>query len=90
LGSPKLVSATSEFLDFDKRPSECLGILPQFPITLGEKTVLVDMLVVPGHLDFNMIFRCDYVYVMNVVVSTFFHVMHFPHNGNGIVAFIFS
>jgi hypothetical protein len=28
LGSPKLVSATSELLDFDRRPSEYLGILP--------------------------------------------------------------
>jgi hypothetical protein len=28
LGSPKLVSATSELLAFDNRPTECLGILP--------------------------------------------------------------
>ena len=33
LGSPKLVSTTSELLDFDGRPSECLSILPHFPIT---------------------------------------------------------
>jgi hypothetical protein len=24
----------------------------------------------------------DYVYAMNDVVSTLFHVMHFPHNGS--------
>jgi hypothetical protein len=74
------VSATSELLDFDRRPSECLGILPQFPITLGGNIVLVNLLVVSGPLDFNMLLGHDYVYAMNVVVSTLFRVMHFPHN----------
>jgi hypothetical protein len=82
LGSPKLVSTTSELLDFDKIPSECLGILPQLPIMLGGKTFLVNLLVVLGPLDFNMLLGCDYVYAMNVVVSTLFCVMHFPHNGS--------
>jgi hypothetical protein len=81
LGSPKLVSATSELLDFNKIPSECLGILPHFPITLGGKIVLVNILVVLDPLDFNFILGCDYVYVINFVVSTLFHVMYFSHNG---------
>jgi hypothetical protein len=59
-----------------------LGILPQFPITLGGKTVLVDLLVVSGPLKFNLLLGHDYVYGMNVVVSTLFHLMHFPHNGS--------
>jgi hypothetical protein len=66
------VSATSQLLDFDRRPSEYLGILPQFPITLGGKTILVNMIVVQGPLDFNMLLGHDYVYAMNVVVSTLF------------------
>jgi hypothetical protein len=37
--------------------------------------------VVQGPLDFNMLLGRDYVYAMNVVVSTLFHMMHFPHNG---------
>jgi hypothetical protein len=80
LGSPKLVSTSHELLDFDRCPSEYLGILPQFPISLGGKIVLVDVIVVQGPLDFNMLLRHDYVYAMNVVVSTLFRVMHFPHN----------
>jgi hypothetical protein len=82
LGSPKLVSASHELLDFDRCPSEYLGILPQFPISLGGKTVLVDVIVVQGPLDFNMLLGRDYVYAMNVVVSMLFRVMHFPHNGS--------
>jgi hypothetical protein len=42
--------------------------------------------VVQGPLYFNMLPGRDYVYAMNVVVSTLFQVMHFPHNGS-IVTF---
>jgi hypothetical protein len=72
LGSLEIVSASHEFLDFDKRPSEYLGVLPQFPISLGGKIVVVDVIVVQGPLDFNILLRCDYVYAMNVLVSTLF------------------
>jgi hypothetical protein len=81
LGSPELVFVSHELLDFDRCPSEYLGVLPQLPISLVGKTVLVDVIVVQGSLDFNMLLGCDYVYAMNVVVSALFWVMHFPHNG---------
>jgi hypothetical protein len=76
------VSPSHELLDFDRHPSEYLGIIPQLPISLGRKNVLVDFIVVQGLLDFNMLLGCDYVYAMNFVVSTLFRVMHFPHNGS--------
>jgi hypothetical protein len=82
LGSPKLVSSSHELLAFDRRPSEYLGVLPQFPISLGGKIVRVDVIVVQGPLDFNMLLRRDYVCAINVAVSTFFWLMHFPHNGS--------
>jgi hypothetical protein len=72
LGSPELVSASHELLFFDKCPSEYLGILLQLPISLGGKTFLVNFIVVQGPLDFNMLLGRDYVYAMNVVVSTLF------------------
>jgi multisubunit Na+/H+ antiporter MnhF subunit len=75
------MSTTSELLAFKRRPNEYFWIIPQFPIILGGKIVLVDMLVVQGPLNFNMLLGCDYLYVMNVVVCMLFHVMHFPHNG---------
>jgi hypothetical protein len=82
LGSPKLVSASHELWAFDRRSSECLGILPQLPISLGGKIICVDVIMEQGSLDFNMLLRRDYVYAMNIVVSTLFWVMHFPHNGS--------
>ena len=74
--------ASHEIFYFNIHPSEYLGILPQFPILLGGKTVLVDVIVVQGLLDFNMLLGRDYVYPMNIVVSMLFLVMHFPHNGS--------
>jgi hypothetical protein len=82
LGYPGLVSASHEMLDFDRCPSEYLGVLPQLPISLGGNNVLVDVIVVQGSLDLNMLLGCDYVYAMNDVVSMLFQVMHFPHNGS--------
>jgi hypothetical protein len=81
LGSLEIFSSSHELLAFDRFPSEYLGVLPQLPISLGGKIVLVDVIVVQGPLDFNMLLGHDYVYAMNIVVSTLFWVMHFPHNG---------
>ena len=50
-------------------------------ITLGWKTICIDVMVVQGHLYFSMLLGCDYVYAMKVVVSTLFRVMYFPHDG---------
>ena len=56
-----------------------MGIFAQTPVTLGGKTVLVDFMVIEDSLDFNMLLGGDYAYSMQVVVSTFFHVMYFNH-----------
>ena len=56
-----------------------LGVLTQTPVTLGGKTVLVDIMVIEDPLDFNMLLGRDYVYSMQAVVSTFFRVMYFNH-----------
>ena len=46
LGSPQLVPATDQILAFNRRPTAPLGILPLFPITLGGKTICIDVMVV--------------------------------------------
>ena len=73
--------ATNQILAFNQIPTAPLGTLPYFPITLGGKTFCIDVMVVQGPLDFNLLLGCDYVYAMKVVVSTLFRVMHFPHDG---------
>lgn len=61
LGSPQLVPVTRNLLAFNRRTNKPLGILPKFPITLGRKTVYIDLMVVQGSLDFNLLLVHDYV-----------------------------
>jgi hypothetical protein len=81
LGCPSLVSVTQNLLAFNRRTSQPLGTLPQFPITLGGKTVFLDVMVVQDPLDFSLLLGRDYVYAMKAIVSTLFRVISFPHDG---------
>ena len=74
--------ATDHILDFNRRPTVPLGILSHLPITLGGKTVCIDVMVVQGPLDLNIILGQYYVYAMKFVMFAVFRVMHFPHDGN--------
>ncbi len=59
LGSPQLVPITQNLLDFNKGTNQPSGILPQLPITLGGKTSYIDVMVVQGPLDFNLLLGHD-------------------------------
>jgi hypothetical protein len=81
LGFPQLVPVTQNLLAFNRRTSQPLGTLPQFPVTLGGKIVFIDVMVVQDPLDFTLLLGRDYVYAMKAIVSTLFHVIYFPHDG---------
>jgi hypothetical protein len=63
LGCPPLVPVTQNLLAFNRRTSQPLGTLPQFPVTLGGKNVFIDVMVVQDPLDFYLLLGRDYVYV---------------------------
>ena len=86
LGSPSLVPVAPHLTAFDGGTSQPLGILPKFPITLGGKTVYIDVSVTQGSLDFSLLLGRDYVYAMGALVSSLFRVICFPHDGR-IVTF---
>ena len=71
--------ATDHKLDFNRRPTTPLWILPHFAITL--EGIYINVMVVQGPLDLNFLLGCYYVYAMKVVVSTLFRVMYFFHDG---------
>jgi hypothetical protein len=81
LGCLQLAPVTQNLLAFNRRTSQPLGILPQFPVTLGGKTVFIDVMVVRDPLDFTLLLGRDYVYAMKALVSTLFRVISFPHDG---------
>jgi hypothetical protein len=68
-------------LAFNRRTSQPLGTLPQFPVTLGGKTIFIDVMVVQYPLDFALLLGQDYVYAMKSIASTLFCVIYFPHDG---------
>jgi hypothetical protein len=55
LGYPQLVPITQTLFTFNRRTSHPLGILPQFPVTLGGKIVFIDVMVVQDPLDFDLL-----------------------------------
>ena len=81
LGFPNLALVTQNLLSFNRRTSQTLGTLLKFPITLGGKTVFIDVMVVQDPLDFALLLGRDYVYAMKAIVSTLFRVIYFPHDG---------
>jgi hypothetical protein len=81
LGCPPLAPVTQNLLSFNRRTSQPLGTLPQFPVNLGGKIVFIDVMVVQDPLDFSLLLGRDYVYAMKAIVSTLFRVIYFPHDG---------
>jgi hypothetical protein len=81
LGCLQLASVTQNLLAFNRGTSQPLGILPQFLVTLGGKTVFIDVMVVRDPLDFSLLLGWDYFYAMKAIVSTLFCVISFPHYG---------
>ena len=71
LGSPYLVPVTQNLLAFNGGTSQPLGILPKFPITLGGKTVYIDVMVVQGPLNYN--------YSLDVIIYIAWKLL-FPHS----------
>jgi hypothetical protein len=57
------------------------GVLPSLPITLGGKTVQVEVEVFDTPLDYNLLLGRSWVDPMRAVVSTLFRVLRFPHQG---------
>lgn len=80
LGSPSLLPEMRNLTGFDKGTIQSLGILPNVPITLRRKTIHMNVMVVQGPLDYNLLLGHDYIYSMGAIVSLF-RVMCFPHEG---------
>jgi hypothetical protein len=78
LGCPHLALVTQNLLAFNRRTNQPLGTLPQFPITLGGKTVFIDVMVIQDPLDLSLLLGRDYVYAMKAIVSTLFSCDIFP------------
>ena len=56
--------STTMLRAYDGHPTRAQGILPHVPISLGGKTVLIDIEVVNTQLDYNLLLGRSYMYAM--------------------------
>jgi hypothetical protein len=81
IGSPSLNESQNTLRAFNGSSFKPYSFLPSLPITLEGKMVQVKVEVFDAYLDYNLLLGCSSIDSMHVVVSTLFHVVHFPHQG---------
>lgn len=64
--------------DYNEHASQPQGILPNMPVELACKDVLIDIEVVNDQLDYNLLLGRSCMHAMKVVSSTIFWTMMFP------------
>ena len=58
------------------------GIINNLHVELGGKTVNIDVEVVDGPLDYNILLGRPWVYAMSAIVSKYFRMIAFPYKGD--------
>ena len=81
LGSPELSKSTTMLTTFDGRSFWLHDILDSLKVRLGGKTVAIEVEVVDAPLDYNLLSGRNWMYSMQAVASSLFHVACFPFNG---------
>ena len=66
---------------FDGHVFKPHGIVPTYPVTLGGKTVNVEVEVVDESIDYNLLLGQSWTYAMEVVPSSYFRCTKFLHEG---------
>ena len=81
LWSPELSKSVTMLTVFDGRSFKPHGILPSLKVRLGGKTIAIEFEVVDAPLDYNLLLGRNWMYSMQAVASSLFHIVCFPHNG---------
>lgn len=71
IGSPQLNHSPTTLKSFHRRGFKPCGIMNSLQVELGGKTMSVEVIVINGLLNYNLILGRRWVYAM-VVVSTYF------------------
>jgi hypothetical protein len=82
LGSSTLSQSSTMLTSFDGHSFYPHGIIPTFPVQLGGKTMEVDVKVVDAPLDYNLLLGHHWTYDMTAIISSIFHTLLFPNDGN--------
>ena len=80
LGSPELSKSMTMLTVFDGRTFRLHIILPSLKVHLGGKTVAIEVEVVDAPLDYNLLLGRNWMYSIQVIASSLFHIVFFPFN----------
>jgi hypothetical protein len=81
ISSPKLNTSKKLLKYFYGHMFQPHGIIIPLPIDLGGRTVYVAMEVINAPLEYNLLLGCTWLSEMNVVFSSVFSILIFPHQG---------
>lgn len=76
---PSLLTSPTMLKEFYVHIFQPHRILTTFPIELQVKTISIEVKVVDAPLEYNFLLGCSWFYVMKVVFSLAFRLLHFPH-----------
>lgn len=81
LSSPALSRSSMTLKEFDGQTYTPYRILSNLQVELGGKAVEIDVEVINGNLNYNILLGRPWIYVMAAVVSTYFRKIAFPFQG---------
>lgn len=81
IGSPSAVPSPTLLTTFDGNSHGPHGIILAFPIFVGGKVVNIKVEIIDANLDYNILLGRNWIYEIDVIISTLFRVLCFPHEG---------
>jgi len=81
LGSPPLPRSSMTLKAFDGRTYTPYEILSNLQVELGGKTIEIDVEVIDGNLNYNILLGRPWIYSMAAIVSTYFRKIAFSFQG---------
>lgn len=66
---------------FDGHSHRAHGIIPAFPVCYGDKVVNIEVEIVNENSCYNLLLGRNWIYEMDVNVSSLFCILCFPHKG---------
>ena len=81
IGSSSVVPSPTLLTMFDGHSHRAYGIILTFPMCVWGEVVNIEVEVIDANVDYNLLLGRNWVYEMDIVVSTLFRVICFPHEG---------
>ena len=79
--SPQVVPSPTRLTTFYGHSHRPHGIVPTLPICLVGKVFNIKVEIVDANLDYNLLLGRNWIYEMDSITSSLFHILCFPYEG---------